>query len=94
LAASCCGTDAIRHLNPGARVYTFWEYTRCAWGRGLGLRIDRLLLNPAVARLLAGAGVDRHVRGWDRTSDHAPAWVELRDADQVSGGPRGPGSGR
>ena len=72
-------TDAIRHLHPGARVYTFWEYTRAAWGRNAGLRIDHLLLNPAAARRLAGAGVDRDVRGWDKTSDHAPAWVELRD---------------
>jgi exodeoxyribonuclease III len=72
-------TDAIRHLHPGARVYTFWEYTRGAWGRDWGLRIDHLLLNPAAAGRLAAAGVDRVVRGWEKTSDHAPAWVELRD---------------
>ena len=73
-------TDAIRHLHPGTRVYTFWEYTRGAWGRDLGLRIDHLLLNPAAASRLAAAGVDRDVRGWEETSDHAPTWVELRDA--------------
>jgi exodeoxyribonuclease-3 len=72
-------TDALRQLNPAVRVYTFWEYTRGAWGRDAGLRIDHLLLNPAAARRLVGAGVDRHVRGWDRTSDHAPTWVELSD---------------
>jgi exodeoxyribonuclease-3 len=73
-------TDALRHLYPGVRVYTFWEYTRFAWGRNAGLRIDHLLLNPAAARLLAAAGVDRAVRGWEKTSDHAPTWVEMRDA--------------
>lgn len=73
-------TDAIRHLHPGSRVYTFWEYTRGAWGRDLGLRIDHLLLNPAAASRLASAGVDRDVRGWEKTSDHAPVWVELRGA--------------
>jgi exodeoxyribonuclease-3 len=72
-------TDATRHLHPSTRVYTFWEYTRGAWGRNAGLRIDHLLLNPAAARRLAAAGVDRDVRGWDRTSDHAPAWVEFHD---------------
>jgi exodeoxyribonuclease-3 len=72
-------TDALRHLHPAARVYTFWEYTRGAWARDWGLRIDHLLLNPAAARRLAAAGVDRAVRGWDKTSDHAPVWVELRD---------------
>jgi exodeoxyribonuclease-3 len=73
-------TDALRHLHPGARVYTFWEYTRAAWWRDAGLRIDHLLLNPAAAARLAAAGVDRDVRGWERTSDHAPVWIELRDA--------------
>ena len=56
------------------------RYFRGAWGRDAGLRIDHLLLNAAAARRLAAAGVDRDVRGWEKTSDHAPAWVELRDA--------------
>jgi exodeoxyribonuclease-3 len=86
-------TDALRRLNPDAPVYTFWEYTRGAWGRNLGLRIDHLLLNPAAAARLGAAGVDRHVRGWDRTSDHAPTWVELLDVEPVSGGLRHPGDG-
>lgn len=73
-------TDAIRHLHPDARVYTFWDYMRNAWGRNAGLRIDHLLLNPAAAGRLAAAGVDRDVRGWEKSSDHAPTWIELRDA--------------
>ena len=72
-------TDAIRHLHPGERVYTFWEYLRNSWGRNAGLRIDHLLLNAAAATRLIAAGVDRHVRGWEKTSDHAPAWVDLRE---------------
>jgi exodeoxyribonuclease-3 len=36
-----------------------------------------LLLNPFIAQHLRGAGVDRHVRGWEKTSDHAPTWIEL-----------------
>jgi len=72
-------TDALRHLNPGKQVFTFWDYTSGAWRRNAGLRIDHLLLNPAAAQRLTGAGVDRDVRGWEKTSDHAPTWVELRD---------------
>jgi exodeoxyribonuclease-3 len=72
-------TDALRHLNPGGRVYTFWDYTSGSWRRNAGLRIDHLLLNPAAVGRLAAAGVDRDVRGWEKTSDHAPTWVELRD---------------
>ena len=71
-------TDALRVLHPGERVYTFWKYFRNAFARDAGLRIDHLLLSPALAPRLVAAGVDRQVRGWDKTSDHAPAWIELR----------------
>lgn len=70
-------TDAIRTLYPDKTIYTFWDYFRNAFGRDAGLRIDHFLLSPDIApRLLAG-GVDRQVRGWEKTSDHAPVWVEL-----------------
>jgi len=72
-------TDSIRTLHPDAQIYTFWDYFRNAYGRDAGLRIDHLLLNPAVAGRLVAANVDRTVRGWEKASDHAPTWVELRD---------------
>lgn len=72
--------DGIRSLHPDAQIYTFWDYFRNAFGRDAGLRIDHLLLNPAVAGRLVDAGVDRNVRGWEKASDHAPTWVELKDA--------------
>jgi exodeoxyribonuclease-3 len=71
-------TDAVRTLHPGERVYTFWDYFRNAWARDAGLRIDHLLLSPAVAGRLVDAGVDRHVRGWEKASDHAPTWITLK----------------
>lgn len=70
-------TDAIRKLYPGDTIYTFWDYFRNAWGRNAGLRIDHFLLSPQVAKKLKAAGVDSHVRGWEKTSDHAPVWIEL-----------------
>jgi exodeoxyribonuclease-3 len=73
-------TDALRALHPGARIYTFWDYFRNAWGRDAGLRIDHLLLSPAIAGGLRAAGVAREVRGWDKASDHAPAWIEIAGA--------------
>jgi exodeoxyribonuclease III len=72
-------TDALRQLHPNQRIYTFWKYWRGAFERDAGLRIDHLLLSPKLARRLVAAGVDRAPRGWDKTSDHAPAWVELKD---------------
>lgn len=70
-------TDAIRTLYPNEVIYTFWDYFRNAYGRDAGLRIDHFLLSPQLAPKLKKGGVDRHVRGWEKTSDHAPVWIEL-----------------
>jgi exodeoxyribonuclease III len=70
-------TDAIRHLYPNQRIYTFWHYWRNSFERDAGIRIDHLLLSPPLAKRLKAAGVDRIPRGWDKTSDHAPVWVEV-----------------
>ena len=70
--------DSLRARHPDAQIYTFWDYFRNAFGRDAGLRIDHLLLNPALAGRLVDAGVDRNVRGWEKSSDHAPTWVELK----------------
>jgi exodeoxyribonuclease III len=72
-------TDALRTLHPGEKIYTFWDYFRNAYGRDAGLRIDHLLLNPAMAPRLRAAQVDREVRGWEKSSDHAPTWIEVAD---------------
>ncbi len=69
--------DALRHLYPDETVYTFWKYFRGAFERDAGLRIDHLLLNGRAATRLKSAGVDRTVRGWEKSSDHAPVWIEL-----------------
>lgn len=70
-------TDAIRHLYPDERIYTFWDYLRQAYERDAGLRLDHFLLNGALVKRLKTCGVDKDVRGWAHSSDHAPAWIEL-----------------
>ena len=72
-------TDALRAMHPDETIYTYWDYFRDAYRRNAGLRIDHLLLNPPAAARLVSSGVDRDVRGWQKPSDHAPTWVELRD---------------
>jgi exodeoxyribonuclease-3 len=78
--------DAIRALHPDAPMYTFWDYMRNRWPRDAGLRLDHLLLSAPAAKRLSAAGVDRAVRGEPNASDHAPAWIVLRD---VAGSRRG-----
>ncbi|HEY1007041.1 MAG TPA: exodeoxyribonuclease III [Sphingobacteriaceae bacterium] len=70
-------TDAIRKLYPEETIYTFWDYFRNAYGRTAGLRIDHFLLSPELDGRLTAAGVDRGVRGWEKSSDHAPVWIEV-----------------
>jgi len=72
-------TDAIRKLHPGEIIYTFYDYFRNAYGRNAGLRIDHFLLSPKLDKRLIAAGVDHNVRGWEKTSDHVPVWIELSD---------------
>jgi exodeoxyribonuclease-3 len=72
-------TDAIRKLYPEDKIYTFWDYFRNAYGRDAGLRIDHFLLSPQLSSRLLAAGVDKMVRGWEKTSDHGPVWIELSD---------------
>ncbi|MEO6639461.1 MAG: endonuclease/exonuclease/phosphatase family protein, partial [Ginsengibacter sp.] len=73
-------TDAIRKLYPDEIIYTFWDYFRNAYGRNAGLRIDHFLLSKHLVPRLTAAGVDRNVRGWEKSSDHGPVWIELADA--------------
>jgi exodeoxyribonuclease III len=71
-------TDAVRTLHPQQPMFTFWDYKRNRWPRDAGLRLDHLLLSPAIAPRLRKAGVDREIRGEDGASDHAPAWIVLK----------------
>lgn len=71
-------TDAVRARNPAPHLYSFWDYQAGAWPRDNGLRIDHLLLSPQTADRLEESGIDRAPRGWERASDHTPAWCVLR----------------
>ncbi|MBZ9858039.1 exodeoxyribonuclease III [Mesorhizobium sp. CA13] len=71
-------TDAVRRIHPEKGVYTYWNFSnRHGYDRSSGLRMDHLLISPALSPRLQGAGVDVLVRGWEKPSDHAPAWIEL-----------------
>jgi exodeoxyribonuclease-3 len=72
-------TDGIRHLHADDPKSSYWSYLRHRWPRDAGLRLDFLLLSPHCAKRLVSADVDRWVRGERDASDHAPAWVSLRD---------------
>ncbi len=70
-------TDAIRAASDDPGLYTFWDYQAGAWQKNNGIRIDHVLLSPAAADRLTNVGIDRHVRTWEKPSDHVPVWIDL-----------------
>lgn len=75
-------TDAIRAVSDDPGLYSFWDYQAGAWPKNDGIRIDHLLLSPQAADRLTDAGIDKHVRAWDKPSDHVPVWVDLNIAQR------------
>ena len=69
--------EAVRATTDAAGIYTFWDYQAGAWQKDAGIRIDHLLLSPQAADRLITVGIDKHVRGWEKPSDHVPVWMEL-----------------
>ncbi len=70
-------TDAVRAGSDSPGLYTFWDYQAGSWQKNDGIRIDHVLLSPQAADRLVRADIDRHVRGWEKPSDHVPVVVEL-----------------
>jgi exodeoxyribonuclease III len=70
-------TDALRALHPAGGIYTFWDYQAGSWQKNNGIRIDFALLSPQAADRLVAARVDKHVRGWEKPSDHVPVVIGL-----------------
>jgi exodeoxyribonuclease-3 len=70
-------TDAVRASSDESGLYTFWDYQAGAWQKNNGIRIDHVLLSPQAADRLIGASIDRHVRAWEKPSDHVPVVIDL-----------------
>ena len=70
-------TDAVRATSEEPGLYTFWDYQAGAWQKNNGIRIDHVLLSPEAADYVTELGIDRHVRSWEKPSDHVPVWVDL-----------------
>ena len=71
-------TEAYMQADGAPGAYTFWDYQAGAWQRNNGIRIDHALLSPQAADRLAGVAIHKHVRAWEKPSDHVPVVVTLR----------------
>lgn len=65
-------TDALRSTSDREKSYTFWDYQAGAWPKNNGIRIDHLMLSPEAADKLISVEVEKHVRSWEKPSDHVP----------------------
>ncbi|MEP3047328.1 MAG: exodeoxyribonuclease III [Roseibium sp.] len=70
-------TEAIRSCTEAPETYTFWDYQAGAWQKNNGIRIDHILMSAQTTDKMIGSGIDKHVRGWEKPSDHVPVWVDL-----------------
>ena len=70
-------TEAVRAVTDAPDTYTFWDYQAGAWQKNNGIRIDFLLLSPEAANRFSSAAIEKHVRAWEKPSDHVPVAVEL-----------------
>ncbi len=70
-------SEAIRSVTDQPETYTFWDYQAGAWPKNNGIRIDHLLLSPEAAKMFTCADIDKHVRDWEKPSDHVPVWAEI-----------------
>jgi exodeoxyribonuclease-3 len=70
-------TEAVRAVTDAGDTYTFWDYQAGAWQKNNGIRIDHLLLSPEAANRFSSADIEKHVRAWEKPSDHVPVAIEL-----------------
>jgi exodeoxyribonuclease-3 len=59
------------------RPFSYWDYRAGSFHKGMGMRIDLVLLSRAPARRVIDAYIDREARKGTAPSDHAPVCVEL-----------------
>jgi exodeoxyribonuclease-3 len=69
--------DSFRLFEQPEKSYTWWDYRLNAFKRNLGLRIDHILVGPALAAKCASCAIDLAPRRLERPSDHAPVMAEL-----------------
>jgi exodeoxyribonuclease III len=69
--------DAFRLFAQPEKTFSWWDYRQLAFPKNQGLRIDHVLLSPALAAACTACRIDRQARKGEKPSDHAPVIAEL-----------------
>jgi len=71
--------DSFRLFEQPEKSYTWWDYRLNAFRRSMGLRIDHILLSPALAKRCRGVSILKDIRAQERPSDHAPVVADISE---------------
>ena len=69
--------ETVRQFNPEPNTYSFWDFQRAAWNRNNGIFLDKILISPTLS--VTDCQILKEVRGWEKTSDHAPILFETEE---------------
>ena len=69
--------NPIRLFNSDPYTYSFWDFQMGAWPRNLGILLDFFFVSDEIFSSVRAARIYRDVRGWEKTSDHAPIGIDL-----------------
>lgn len=70
--------DVTRADIPEGRLYSWWSYRARDWDAAdKGRRLDHIWATPDLAAGAGNSRIDRHVRGWEKPSDHAPVFASF-----------------
>jgi len=69
--------DAYRLFEQPERSFSWWDYRQLGFQKNRGLRIDHILLSPALKAACSACTIDRAERKKPQPSDHAPVVATL-----------------
>ena len=67
--------DAFRLFEQPEKIFSWWDYRMMGFRRNHGMRIDHILISPALA--CSACNIDKAPRKLERPSDHTPVWAEV-----------------
>ncbi|MBQ2261275.1 MAG: exodeoxyribonuclease III [Loktanella sp.] len=70
--------DVTRQDIPDGNLYSWWSYRSPDWDAAdKGRRLDHIWATPDISNAAHGSRILRHVRGWEKPSDHAPVFASF-----------------
>ena len=73
--------DSFRLFDQAEQSFSWWDYRAAGFRRNLGLRIDHILVSPALADSCTECLIDKTPRKLERPSDHAPVLAAFDISD-------------